>query len=88
MALWEIHWYQKTAELLLQKLPFKRLIWEIAQDWQPKIRFQGIGMGALQEVAEAYLIGVFKDTNLCMIHAKQVRILPCDMQLAHRIQGN
>ena len=44
-------------------------------------------MGALQESAEAYLIGLFKDTNLCAIHAKRVVILPRDIQLDCRIWG-
>ena len=45
-------------------------------------------MGALWEAAEAYLVGLFEDMNLCMIHAKWVTILPHDMQLVHRIWGN
>ena len=45
-------------------------------------------MGALQESAKAYLIGIFKDTNLCTTHVKWVMILPRDMQLACRIHGN
>jgi histone H3 len=44
-------------------------------------------MLALQEAAEAYLVGVFEDTNLCAIHAKRVTIQPKDMQLARRIRG-
>ena len=88
MALQEIHQYQKTTKLLLWKLPFQRLIQEIAQDQQPEIRFQGIAMGALGEAAEAYLMGLFEDTNLCVIHTKWVTILPQDIQLACRIWGN
>ena len=42
---------------------------------------------ALQEAAEAYLVGLFEDTNLCAIHAKRVTIMPKDMQLARRIRG-
>ncbi|PHT83181.1 histone H3.2 [Capsicum annuum] len=42
---------------------------------------------ALQEVAEAYLVGLFKDTNFCVIHAKRVTIIPKDIQLARRIRG-
>ena len=44
-------------------------------------------MLALQEAAEAYLVGLFEDTNLCAIHAKRVTINPKDMQLARRIRG-
>ncbi|CAB4286411.1 unnamed protein product [Prunus armeniaca] len=40
---------------------------------------------ALQEAAEAYLVGLFKDTNPCAIHAKRVTIMPKDIQLARRI---
>ena len=38
-------------------------------------------MLALQEAAEAYLVGLFEDTNLCAIHAKRVTIMPKDIQL-------
>ena len=40
-----------------------------------------------QEASEAYLVGLFEDTNLCAIHAKRVTIMPKDIQLAHRIRG-
>ncbi len=43
---------------------------------------------ALQEASEAYLIGLFEDTNLCAIHAKRVTIMPKDIQLARRIRGD
>ena len=42
---------------------------------------------ALQEAAEAYLVGLFEDTNFCAIHAKRVTIMPKDIQLARRIRG-
>ncbi|KAK3205855.1 hypothetical protein Dsin_019901 [Dipteronia sinensis] len=42
---------------------------------------------ALQEAAEAYLVGLFEDTNLCAIHARGVTIIPKDIQLARRIRG-
>ena len=42
---------------------------------------------ALQQAAEAYLVGVFEDANLCAIHAKRVTIMPKDMQLARRLRG-
>ena len=32
--------------------------------------------------AEAYLVGLLEDSNLCAIHAKSVTIMPRDMQLA------
>jgi len=50
-------------------------------------KFQSTAMLALQEAAEAYLVGIFEDTNLCAIHAKRVTIMPKDIQLARRIRG-
>ena len=49
------------------------------------VRFQGSALMALQESAEAYLVGLFEDTNLCAIHAKRVTIMQKDMQLARRL---
>ncbi|CAN6895327.1 unnamed protein product [Brassica rapa subsp. trilocularis] len=51
------------------------------------LRFQSSAVAALQEAAEAYLVGLFEDTNLCAIHAKRVTIMPKDIQLARRIRG-
>ena len=51
-------------------------------------RFQSGAIGTLQEAAEAYLVGLFEDTNICAIHAKRVTITPKDMQLARRIRGD
>ena len=87
MALREIRHYQKSSVLLIRKLPFQRLVREIAQDFKTDLRFQAAAILCLQEVAEAYLVGLFKDTNLCTIHTKRVMIVPKDLQLARRICG-
>ena len=87
VALREIRRYQKSTELLVRKLPFQRLVREIAQEFKTDLRFQGSAVLALQEAAEAYLVGLFEDTNLCAIHAKRVTIMPKDIQLARRIRG-
>ncbi|KAH1196444.1 histone H3.3 [Glycine max] len=87
VALREIRKYQKSTELLIRKLPFQRLVREIAQDFKTDLRFQSHAVLALQEAAEAYLVGLFEDTNLCAIHAKRVTIMPKDIQLARRIRG-
>ena len=92
VALKQIRQYQKSTELLIRKLPFQRLVREIASDSEViksplcgKVRFQSAAIMALQEVVEAYLVGLFEDTNLCAIHAKRVTIMPKDIQLARRI---
>jgi histone H3 len=87
VALREIRKYQKSTELLIRKLPFQRLIREIAQEFKTDLRFQSSAVLALQEAAESYLVSLFEDTNLCAIHAKRVTIMPKDMQLAKRIRG-
>lgn len=87
VALREIRKYQKTTDLLIRKMPFQRLVREIAQDFQTDLRFQSAAILALQEAAEAYLVGLFEDTNLCALHSKRVTIMPKDLQLARRIRG-
>ena len=87
MALHEIRHYQKSSALLIRKLPFQRLVREIAQDFKTDLRFQSAAILCLQEAAEAYLVGLFEDTNLCAIHARRVTITPKDLQLARRIRG-
>lgn len=87
VALREIRKYQKSGDLLLRKLPFNRLIREIATDYKGDMRFQASAIVALQEAAENYLVQLFEDTNLCAIHAKRVTITEKDLQLAIRIKG-
>ena len=87
VALREIRKYQKSTELLIRKLPFQRLIREVAEKFKQDLRFNSHAIMALQEAAEAYLVGLFEDTNLCAIHAKRVTIMPKDIQLARRIRG-
>uniref|UniRef100_A0A3Q3GQK6 Histone H3 n=2 Tax=Bilateria TaxID=33213 RepID=A0A3Q3GQK6_9LABR len=55
VALREIRRYQKSTELLIRKLPFQRLVREIAQDFKTDLRFQSSAVMALQEASEAYL---------------------------------
>ena len=87
VAMREIRRYQKTTDLLIKKAPFQRLVREVAQDFKTDLRFQSSAVMALQEASEAYLVGLFEDTNLCAIHARRVTIMPKDMQLARRIRG-
>lgn len=91
VALREIRKYQRGTELLIPRLPFQRLVREIAQDFNlvcsDGIRFQREAIAALQEASEAYLVALFEDTNLCAIHAKRVTAQAKDMQLARRIRG-
>ncbi|KAH8598056.1 putative histone H3 protein [Bisporella sp. PMI_857] len=90
LALKEIKQYQRSTDLLIRKLPFARLVREIALTLRPAgegMRWQSQAIMALQESAEAFLVHLFEDTNLCAIHAKRVTIMQKDIQLARRIRG-
>ena len=93
VALREIRKYQKSTELLMRKLPFQRLVREVANDIAAGTRFpegprwQSQAVVALQEAAEAYLVHLFEDSNLEAIHAKRVTIQAKDIQIARRIRG-
>lgn len=88
VALREIRKYQKSTELLIRKLPFQRLVREIAQDFKTDLRFQSSAVLALQCASESYIVGMFECANVCAIHGKRVTILPRDIQLARRIRGD
>jgi histone H3/H4 len=78
VALREIRRYQKSTDLLIRKLPFQRLVREIAQgikpSWNGDYRFQSTAIGALQEAAESYLVSLLADINECALHAKRITI--------------
>ncbi|KAI8505207.1 hypothetical protein Bbelb_173160 [Branchiostoma belcheri] len=87
-ALMEIRKYQKSTKLLLRKLPFSRVVREICQEvGGTDLRWQAYAIMALQEAAEAFLVGLLEDANLCALHAKRVTLMPRDIQLARRIRG-
>lgn len=84
----EIRKYQKSTDLLLRKGPFSRLVREVCQSFaREALRWQVYALLALQEAAEAFLVMLFSDANLCAIHAKRVTVFPRDIQLARRIRG-
>ena len=85
VALREIRHYQKLTDLLIRKAPFQWLIYEILRSIRNNLRIQAMMVKGLQEATEAYLVGLFEDSNLCAIHAKRVMIMPRDVQLARRI---
>eukprot|EP01029_Cantina_marsupialis_P029149 TRINITY_DN779871_c0_g1_i1.p1 TRINITY_DN779871_c0_g1~~TRINITY_DN779871_c0_g1_i1.p1 ORF type:complete len:143 (+),score=12.87 TRINITY_DN779871_c0_g1_i1:83-511(+) len=88
VALQEIRKYQRSTELLIQKLPFQRLVREISQDIDVEYRWQGTALAALQEAAEAYCVGLLEDSNLCSIHAGRVTLMCKDLRLARRLRGD
>ena len=87
-ALKEIQKYQKGADLLIWRVLFQRLVREIVQKQREGLKLQSSVVLALQEVGEAFLVGLLEQVNICAIHAKRVTIMPKDIQLAHRIRGD
>ena len=89
VALRQIRKYQKSTDLLIRKLPFLRLVREVAQKIKPGLRFQSTAILALQEASESFLVTMFEDVNVCAIHAGRVTIQPKDIKLWNRmIRGN
>jgi histone H3 len=95
VALREIRKYQRSTDLLIRKLPFQRLVREVADEVSADLhgrpsdlRFQSNAVLALQHASEAYLTGLFEDANLCALHARRVTLMPKDMLLARRIRGD
>ena len=86
VALQEIRKCQKSVDPLIRKIPFQRLVREIAYDFKDEIRFQSAALLATQEAAESYLVSTCEDAHLCAIHAKRVTLFPKDVGLACRIR--
>ncbi|CAB4014222.1 histone H3 [Paramuricea clavata] len=89
-ALMEIRHLQKTTHLLIRKMPFVRVVRELARKYATgpvELRWQVPALECMQEAAEAFLVRLFEDANLCAIHAKRVTIMPKDIHLARRIRG-
>ena len=63
------------------------MVHEIGQEYKTDLNYQKAAILSLQQAAEAYLVGLFEDTNLCAIHAKRQTISPKDIQLARRFRG-
>ncbi|XP_037025117.1 histone H3-like [Bradysia coprophila] len=85
-ALKEIRHFQNTTSLLINRLPFQRLVREICQQLKVDVLFQVGSLEAIQVACESYLTQLFEDTNLCAIHARRVTIMPRDIQLAQRLR--
>ncbi|KAE9373108.1 histone-fold-containing protein [Stipitochalara longipes BDJ] len=86
-TLLEIRRYQNTAELLIPKAQFLRLIKEIVADIGGEgMRIEASAAEALQESAEALLFTEFELSNLGAIHAKRVTIQVKDMKLVQKMR--
>jgi histone H3 len=90
VALREIKKFQGSVDTLMRKAPFQRLVREVAQSHHQggqMMRWQASALAALQEAAEAYVVGLLADANLLALHAKRVTLMARDLTLARRIRG-
>lgn len=87
LCLKEIRRFAKGPDMCIRRILFQQIVKEITWEIDSSYRFHSQAILAIQEAAEAYMIGLFEDTNLCASHAKRVTIYPKDMQLARRIRG-
>lgn len=85
VALREIRKFQKSTDLLIRKLPFQRLVREIAQDYNTNLRFQQESILALQDASEAYMVDILCKSNRAAIHAKRITLMDKDIKVIHEI---
>ena len=84
----EIRKYQKSTEFLIRKIPFQRIVKNIAYKSRPDCKFQSSAIFALQEAIEIFLVSLFENTSLCATHANRITIMEKDVLLAKRIRGD
>jgi histone H3 len=82
VTLMEVKRYQKGIVNLLPRASFQRLVRSVCANYNPDLRFHSTAYLAIQEAAEAYIVGLFEDTNLCAIHAKSITVMKKYMVLA------
>jgi histone H3/H4 len=89
-VLQEIRKLQQTTHTLIPRIHFSRIVRDVAFGLHGghEYRWASEALEAMQTAAEAYLVGLFEDANLCAMHAKRVTIQVKDMMLALRIRGD
>ena len=80
--------YREPERLLIRRLPFARLVREIAEDFMAAPRFKPQAIEALHYAAESYLVKMFEDANLLARHAKRITVYNTDIKLVQRIRGD
>ncbi|XP_066138520.1 histone H3-7-like [Euwallacea fornicatus] len=79
--------FQSTTALLVPKLPFSRLVHEIAQQFHMDLRMTASSLESLQEAAEHYIVDLFSDAQRCAHHAKRQTVRPVDVELVLELRG-
>src|SRR3990170_7026411 len=75
----EIKFYQKQSNCLyIPRLPFERLVREVAQDYKYDLKFSKDAMLLLQYYVESYVVKVLEESQLVALHKDQIRVSPKD----------
>ncbi|GMS82706.1 hypothetical protein PENTCL1PPCAC_4881 [Pristionchus entomophagus] len=85
----DIKRYQRGFNLLIPRMPFRRVVRQVMQEMKrgsDGLMIQSLAVDALQEAAEAYLVSLFDDANMAAIHARRVTIMPKDLDIVRRIR--
>lgn len=77
-------YYRELGEYF-PRIPFLRLVKQIASNLRENMRFQVRAMDALREAAADYLICKFEKCACAVAHAKRVTLLPRDLHLINRL---
>lgn len=85
VALREIRKQQKATEFAFRKLPFIRLVREIAQDYKEDVRFSEQSLELMQSATEEHLIKILENANTIAIHAGRSTVQAKDITVARRI---
>lgn len=87
VALREIRKYQKSTDNLIRKLPFQRLVRDIAQDFKTDLRFQSSAVQALQEASEARLVQLMELSNTNTLFNKRITVFAKDLSHVLEMRG-
>lgn len=79
--------YRNSECLVLPTAPLRRVCTDILKKTKSACHLSQDAMEALQQAAESFLIGLFKDTQLCALHVKRSTIRAEDMQLCRLLRG-
>lgn len=79
----EIRRLQRTSELLIPRAPMCRFLRELMHEREkdsksmggPINRITAGALEALQTAAEAYLVGLFENAQVCAIHGKRITVM-------------
>jgi histone H3/H4 len=80
----EISYYQNTTHNLIPRESFKRLCYEVLQDFIEDACITNNAIDAMQVACEAYMIETFQKSNEIAILGKRKTIQPKDMCFAKR----